>query len=391
MKPFVFNFIRAFPQTVIPEKRGDIWQWGFDNMEPQRLASLARKSVAHRRVLNDKADYISGKGFAYDENNKTLDRIIRRANAWESLRSVLNKLAFDKCTFGNAFLEIAVNRGVVVFFHQDATLCRVNENGYVVLDKDWGQRTETEEKLLPLYPNFEKQPDGSFRCVYHYKDYEPMYTHYGVPQYIAGLVSSEISYKTDDWNKNRINNSFQLSGVLEVPSTFDSEERAEDFKREIEKQFSGKPGQVLFSVKDEQGTGRASFTPISSDNDGDWLNLHNVSINDIVVAHSWFKTLSGLDYTSGFSADRILNEYEIALNTIIVPEQTELMEPIRQVLGRMGVDTDSVSIVNKAPLTQRPQYMRIWEARKADGLDYDENDPEQQKYLSNLGKNADNT
>ncbi len=30
--------------------------------------------------------------------------------------------------------------------------------------------------------------------------------------------------------------------------------------------------------------------------------------------------------------------------------------------------------------------MRVWEARKADGLDYDPDDPEQQYYLSQITK-----
>jgi hypothetical protein len=32
--------------------------------------------------------------------------------------------------------------------------------------------------------------------------------------------------------------------------------------------------------------------------------------------------------------------------------------------------------------------MKVWEARKADGLDYDESDDEQQKFLADLGKST---
>ena len=64
---------------------------------------------------------------------------------------------------------------------------------------------------------------------------------------------------------------------------------------------------------------------IGSANDGDWTDLHTQATSDIVVAHSWFRALSGLDYSSGFNADRILHEYEIALNTVILAEQAELM------------------------------------------------------------------
>ena len=36
------------------------WRWGDDNLFPNALALMARRSVTHRRIINDKADYISG-------------------------------------------------------------------------------------------------------------------------------------------------------------------------------------------------------------------------------------------------------------------------------------------------------------------------------------------
>ena len=42
------------------------WRWGDDNLFPNALALMARRSVTHRRIINDKADYISGKGFSCD-------------------------------------------------------------------------------------------------------------------------------------------------------------------------------------------------------------------------------------------------------------------------------------------------------------------------------------
>ena len=109
------------------------------------------------------------------------------------------------------------------------------------------------------------------------------------------------------------------------------------------------------------------------------------AVSDIVVAHSWFRSLSGLDYASGFSAERILHEYEVALNTVILGEQAELLEPIRALLRRtLGVDAASLQIVNRPPTRSKPLYMKVWEARKADGLDYDPDDERQQRYLSEI-------
>lgn len=94
-----------------------------------------------------------------------------------------------------------------------------------------------------------------------------------------------------------------------------------------------------------------------------------------------------LEYSAGFSAERILHEYEVALNTVILGEQAELTEPIREaVKAVLGLDTSSLQIVNRPPTRSKPIYMKVWEARKADGLDYDPDDERQQAFLSEITK-----
>jgi hypothetical protein len=167
----------------------------------------------------------------------------------------------------------------------------------------------------------------------------------------------------------------------------DNEADAERIMRNAEAQFAGKPGQVMFVVKDGTENDKSRFVPLSSDNDGDWAALHTQATNDIVVAHSWFRSLSGLDYTTGFNSERILHEYEIALNTVILAEQAELLEPLRELFETiLGVDTSSLEFVNRPPTRSKPIYMRVWEARKADGLDYDPEDAAQQCFLSEISK-----
>ena len=154
-----------------------------------------------------------------------------------------------------------------------------------------------------------------------------MFTHYGVPPYIAGFGVSAIAYKTDRWNISRLDNSFQLSGVMMLDSTVDSEAEAERVVRTAEERFAGNPGQVMFVLKEGSENDHSRFIPIASQNDGDWKALHDQAVSDIVVAHSWFRSLSGLDYASGFSAERILHEYEVALNTVILGEQASCSNP----------------------------------------------------------------
>ena len=365
------------------------WRWGDDNLFPAALALMARRSTTHRRIINDKADYISGKGIVCDEGEPLLRAFVERVNgSGETLRQLLNKLAFDKSLFGNAFLEVAVCEEApsLSLFHQDASRCRVaRDSAHILLHPDWAAFRPAEALSLPLWPAFERQDDGTLRSVVHYKDYEPMFEHYGVPPYIAGFDVSAIAYKTDRWNISRLDNSFQLSGVMMLDSTVDSEAEAERVVRTAEERFAGNPGQVMFVLKEGSENDHSRFIPIASQNDGDWKALHDQAVSDIVVAHSWFRSLSGLDYASGFSAERILHEYEVALNTVILGEQAELLEPIRALLRRtLGVDAASLQIVNRPPTRSKPLYMKVWEARKADGLDYDPDDERQQHYLSEI-------
>ena len=365
------------------------WRWGDDNLFPYALALMARRSTTHRRIVNDKADYISGKGFACDPEAVRLAAFAERVNpGGETLRQLLNKLAFDKSLFGNAFLEIVTDarHSFLALWHQDASRCRVaRDSRHILLHHNWAAFTADDARTLPLYPLFEPQADGTLRAIVHYKDYEPMFEHYGVPPYIAGFNVSAIAYKTDRWNIARLDNSFQLSGVLMIDDAVDSEEQAEQVVRLAEEKFAGNPGQVLFMLKSGSEKDNSRFIPIASQNDGDWKRLHDQATSDIVVAHSWFRTLSGLDYTAGFSAERILHEYEVALNTVILSEQAELLEPIRAVIERvLGLDASSLQVVNRPPTRSKPLYMRVWEARKADGLDYDPGDERQQAFLSEI-------
>ena len=143
----------------------------------------------------------------------------------------------------------------------------------------------------------------------------------------------------------------------------------------------------MFVLRDGGEEDNSRFIPITAQNEGDWQALHEQATSDIVVAHSWFRTLSGLDYGSGFNAERILHEYEVALNMVILAEQAELTEPVRTLItATLGIDTSSLEIVNRPPTRSKPIYMKVWEARKADGLDYDPEDERQQAFLSEITK-----
>ena len=88
------------------------WRWGDDNLFPTALALMSRRSTTHRRIINDKADYISGKGFTFDPEVPLLGAFVAQVNgSGESLRQVCSKLSFDKWPQGGERLQLAFKPG----------------------------------------------------------------------------------------------------------------------------------------------------------------------------------------------------------------------------------------------------------------------------------------
>ena len=70
-------------------------------------------------------------------------------------------------------------------------------------------------------------------------------------------------------------------------------------------------------------------------------------------------------------------------------EQQELLEPIRTVIERcLHCEASSLQVINRPPTRSKPLYMKVWEARKNDGLNYEPDDPEQNLYLAQITKYA---
>ena len=115
----------------------DYIPFGNDNLFPQYLAELKRKSSTHRSVLAQKVVFTSGAKFVCKEDK--IREYIKDVNAdGESLRDIFKKLADDYYTFGNAYLEGVLYDGGVNLYHLDATTVRMSKNKKeVYIHPDW--------------------------------------------------------------------------------------------------------------------------------------------------------------------------------------------------------------------------------------------------------------
>tara|TARA_R110002073_G_scaffold144222_2_gene296264 strand:+ start:4120 stop:5460 length:1341 start_codon:yes stop_codon:yes gene_type:complete len=325
--------------------------FGDDNLFPQYLAELKRKSSTNRSVLAQKTIFTSGAKFVC--NNEELERFIKDVNAdHESLRDVFKKLADDYYTFGNAYLEGVVYDGGVNLYHLDATTVRVSKtNKEVYINSDWCRHWNNEEKIsrLPIYPRVAHN-----KFVIHFKDYEPTFRFYGLPDYVAALEHIAVDYEIGKWNHTKFKNGFQPSAIVEISGDM-GEDEAKKLVEEAQKKFVGTAnnGKIMFIVKNGDTT-PANVSIIKDDQEGSWLDLQKITDQNIITAHRWQPSLSGIVSSGKMNntGSEIRIAYDMAMTTVVKDTSELLLNGIRRVLyNELHFDPRDLTIHYEPPVS----------------------------------------
>ena len=325
--------------------------FGDDNLFPQYLAELKRKSATHRSVLAQKTVFTSGAKFVC--NNESLERFIEDVNAdHESLRDVFKKLADDYYTFGNAYMECVMYDGGVNIYHLDATTVRMSKTKKeVYVNPDWCRYWNNEEKIyrLPIYPRVAHN-----KFVIHFKDYEPTFQFYGLPDYVAALEHICVDFEIGKWNHTKFMNGFQPSAIVEISGDM-GEEEAQTMVREAQKKFvgEGNNGKILFIVKNGDDS-PANVQIIKDDQEGSWLDLQQITDQNIITANRWQPSLSGIVSSGKMNntGSEIRIAYDLVMTTVIRDTSELLLNGIRTVLYKeMGYDPKDLTIHYEPPIS----------------------------------------
>ena len=350
----VFNL--AVPQSI--EEPQDLSRvltkfvpFGNDNLFPQYLAKLKRQSSTHRSVLAQKTIFTSGAKFV--SNNEDILAYIKDVNAdGESLRMIFKKLADDYYTFGNAYLEGVIYDGGLNLYHIDATTVRMAKNKKeVYVHPDWAKFNTMKDKLstIPIYPEVKGN-----RFVYEFNDYEPTFQFYGLPDYVAALEHIAVDYEIGKWNHTKFKNGFQPSAIVEISGDM-GEEEAKKLVQEAQKKFvgEGNNGKIMFIVKNGD-TSQANVQIIKDDQDGSWLDLQRITDQNIVTAHRWQPSLSGLVSSGKMNntGSEIRIAYDLAMTTVIKDTSDLLLNGIKTVLYKeLGFLPEDLIIHYEPPIS----------------------------------------
>ena len=325
-----------------------------DNDFPNHLADLKRKSATHRSILSQKVTYTVGSGFL-TENEPLLQYLTATDVNGDNFMSVWRKIVDDYYTFGNAYYEIVTYDGGVSVYHIDATKVRIaKDKENVIVHPDWSEYKQRidEAHVIPFYPNFIKE-GGNKRSVIHVKDYEPEFDYYGLPDYIAALEDISVNYEIGRWNNTKFKQHFQPSSIVEINGDM-SDEEAEDFVTEARNRFTGEGnnGKILFLVKNGD-TSPATVTTINDNQDGSFMELQQITNQNIITAHRWQPSLSGVVSSGKMSSqgNEIRIAYEMVMSTVIRGTMNLLFNPIKSVLNDNSFDVTDLEIKYEPPIS----------------------------------------
>ena len=388
----IVNTGEVIPKLIQPKdvtKEYEIIDFGNDNLFPNDMAAICRQSVTQRSILNSVVLFCAGKGFTIDK-------------AWESwmedndLHDVYYRILLDYKMTGNAYLEMVTDskKSFLKFYHQDSTKVRRKTEGGFMLHPDWNKYTMADQKskYLPEYPLFKKGKDKFMHSLIQIKDYEPEFMYYGIPNWYAGLKSAIIDSQINTWNKERLENKFSIDAILAIPGV-DTPEEANKVQKELNKLTGAKnAGNLLPLFMKTLGSGeskeRIELLPVKTPNEGSWLKMNALSVNQLLMINNWYASLAGFPQNNGFDTDRILTDYMVAKVNIIIPTQKRFIGIFESIMSDFGINAD-LQIINEQLVTKDMRY--IWEIRKEQGMDYDENDETQRKILNDNSGTSNNT
>jgi len=329
------------------------YKFGDDNMFPQYLAELKRKSSTHRAILSQKATYTAGSKIT--TANAKLEPYIKEVNPLgQSLRNLFRLVVDDFYTFGNSYIEFVEYEGGCNMYHIDSTMVRVGQKlESVYINPDWSHYdvSDKEVRKVPMFPNFKNG-----RSVLMFKDYESGFQRYGIPDYIAAAESGsiEIDYLIQKYNRSKFENGFMPSAIIEIDGAM-SDGEAEELISLAQDKLTGEGnnGKILFLVKDGTGGGSSNVQILKDDKDGSFMEYQELTRNNIVTAHRWQPALSGIVSSGKMNntGSEIRISYDLVMRTVIQDTIEQVFKPMRDALGKvLSLDASDLEVQFESPI-----------------------------------------
>lgn len=327
----------------------------FNILQEARLLSPTQNACINTRKTYCLAGGITikdlPKGKTLKKHNPELYEFMKCVNNRdESLNSIIGDILESFDTYGNAFIEIVkgkvAGKPFVYVYVWNTPECRLaqpkDENlpaKYVLKSQRFLKQgifkfTSDDVTKLPLLSKrkikdgWKSDEKGTKRIVIHLKRKMSGYSHYGMPESIACLTHQILEYRGARYNLDLFDNNLNQGGIMVIKGNM-SQKEATEKARLVHNQHAGpgKAGRWVF-IATEGGIEGSEAHPFDTQKEGSYIELDKSLENKILVQNRWHKVLAGLDDGSalGKGSGYLKTIYDIALKTVIRPQQEMIME-----------------------------------------------------------------
>lgn len=311
-----------FADNKLPEfKEVKSKEWilfGEDNKFPDHLLYLYNKSSNHNAIVNGKATYIIGKGFAGNP-------VVNRKN--QKFNFEFKKFVIDVELFGGGYFEVIWKMGGgMEISHTPFNLWRKHKDGTGFwYKKDWKSY-----KQDPLFvPNFD-DTNKTGRQIFSYNEYRPGCDHYPLPGYFGSLNDIETDVEISKYNLSVIKNGMFSSKMIVFGNGVPTAETKRDIEKDFKKKFAGSDNAGNFMlVFSKQGEAPPQVLDLSTtDLDKLFDQLNKTTQAEIFSGHQVTSPmLFGIMEPGKLGGRNELQDaYEIFKNTYINDKQQAIEE-----------------------------------------------------------------
>lgn len=263
----------------------------------------------------------------------------------QNLQDVLTMLAKDYEMFGNCFAEIVKARigteQVCYLYHVPVHFFAIKRTEQDRIVKAFGVYDYWEDvplnfnsedastykergfREIAAFPLFSDHDDGTQRSIIHLAQYAPGYAYFGLPEWIAARIWAQIEYRTQRLNDSKFENGFMPSGIMQVFGSMTNTE-ANDLVLAIEGAFTGTGNNhKLFIQALRNPEYKLNWTPLTKEQEGEFMQLCDMAAANIVTANRWSMALAGKATAGSLGTNQQMrSELEYVQNTVIKPKQS---------------------------------------------------------------------
>ena len=375
------GFVAKIQDPVMPRETdkekdfvGDWVQYFKDdnNIFPNDLAKRAKRASVHNAILESKLVFTCGEGLTFERNGEAIDLdtdarlrdyVQSINNKGESLEEIYKRCAKDLITLGSYSIQVAKESGFTYYFHQDSTEVRLEkeneqniiENAYISTDWNSIKNNDTEgiEEDIEKIPIFVKETTEANSLIYR-REYSPEHRYYGMPDYVGALHWIDISYKIPTFNLTRFKNGFMPSAVVDLVGEPPEGMTPEDYIKDVViPKFTdeGNNSKILFQMVDSQEN-KTNVQLFDGIKDGDFTELQQLADQNIISAHRWHPSLSGIQTAGKLgTSQEIRNAFELVNNTVIRGYKNALIPTFNMMLEEAGFGDVKITVHTKPPVS----------------------------------------